>query len=42
VEVEFHFIPSPTPYIEIQTANFTEIQEEFGEGQFLKKIKTPK
>ncbi len=42
VEVELHFIPSPTTYIEIQRANFTEIQEEFGEGQFFKKIKTAK
>jgi hypothetical protein len=35
VKDELHFTLSPT-------ANFTEIQEEFGEGQFLKKIKTPK
>jgi hypothetical protein len=41
VKVEFLFIPSPTPYIEIQRVNFTEIQEEFGEGRFWKKIKTP-
>jgi hypothetical protein len=41
VEVEFHFIPSPTTYIEVQRANFTEIQREFGEGRFFKK-KNPK
>jgi hypothetical protein len=34
VKIKFHFSPSPTPYLGIQRVNFTEIQEEFGEGCF--------